>query len=338
MKLVTKITAVLLSVAATIAGAQELRSDHPEEYTVRKGDTLWDISGRFLQDPWYWPEIWHVNEQIANPHLIYPGDVLRLVYIDGQPRIIMDRGVVKLGPSVRSIRHEDAISSISLDEIDEFFSQTRVVSQEELDAAPYMIAGPERRIIVAAGDYLYARGTFQDNVRMYQVFSPGEEYVDPETEEVLGVRAEAKGLARYQSTHGEVAKLGLEESFKEISIGDVFLPLLQDSLDSELFPTIPEFDITGTVMAVENGVANAGQFDVVAINRGSDHGLAVGHLLGVFQQGEIVRDRIAKDEIELPDEQAGMMMVFKTYDNMSFGLILESLRPMSVGDRVSNEF
>lgn len=320
------------------AQAQELRSDHPDEYTVRTGDTLWDISGMFLQDPWLWPEIWHVNEQIANPHLIYPGDRLRLVYIDGQPRIVMDRGVVKLDPSIRAIRHEDAISAIPLNEISDFFTQTRVVTQEELDAAPYVVAGPERRILVSAGDRLYGRGQFLDGVRLYQVYNPGDEYIDPETNEVLGVRAEIKGLARYRSTKGEVTTLGLEESYKEVSVGDVFMPLVQDSLDSALFPSVPPFDIDGRIIAIEDGVVNAGQFDVVAINRGSDHGLSVGHMLGILQKGEIVRDRVAGDKIELPDEQAGLMMVFKTYKGMAFGLVLESQRPLSVGYTVSNEF
>ena len=338
MKLVIKLTAALLTMIAVGLQAQELRSDHPDEYIVQRGDTLWDISGRFLTDPWLWPEIWHVNEQIADPHLIYPGDLLRLVYVDGQPRIFLDRGVVRLGPEIRSISHHQAINSISLDEISSFFSRTRVVTQDELDDAPYMVAGPEARILVSAGDRIYGRGTFQDNVRAYQVYRPGEKYVDPETKDVLGVRAEAKGLARYQSTSGEIATLGLEESYKEISIGDVFLPLAQETLDPEIFPVIPDFDVEGSIISVEGGVQNAGQFDVVAINRGSDHGLDVGHLLGILQKGELVRDRIAGDKVTLPDEQAGLLMIFKTHERMSFGLILESIRPLAVGYSVTDDF
>ena len=338
MKLVIKLTAALLTMIAVGLQAQELRSDHPDEYIVQRGDTLWDISGRFLTDPWLWPEIWHVNEQIADPHLIYPGDLLRLVYVDGQPRIFLDRGVVRLGPAIRSISHHEAINSIPLDEISTFFSRTRVVTQDELDDAPYMIAGPEARILVAAGDRVYGRGTFQDNVRAYQVYRPGEKYVDPETKDVLGVRAEAKGLARYQSTSGEIATLGLEESYKEISVGDVFLPLAQEALDPEIFPAIPDFDVDGAIISVEGGVQNAGQFDVVAINRGSDHGLDVGHLLGILQKGELVRDRIAGDKVALPDEQAGLLMIFKTEERMSFGLILESIRPLAVGNSVTDDF
>ena len=338
MKLVIKLTAALFAMIAVSVQAQELRTDHPDEYVVQRGDTLWDISGRFLTDPWLWPEIWHVNEQISNPHLIFPGDRLRLIYVDGQPRILLDRGVVKLGPAIRSISHQEAINSIPLDQISTFFSRTRVVAQSELDDAPYMVAGPETRILVAAGDRVYGRGTFQDNVRAYQVYRPGDKYVDPETKDVLGVRAEAKGVARYQSTSGEIATLGLEESYKEISIGDVFLPLAQETLDPEIFPEIPEFDVDGSIIAVEGGVQNAGQFDVVAINRGSEHGLDVGHLLGILQKGEVVRDRVAGGKVTLPDEQAGLLMVFKTEERMSFGLILESARPLAVGYTVSDDF
>jgi len=338
MKLVIRLTAALLTIIAVGLQAQELRSGHPDEYIVQRGDTLWDISGRFLANPWQWPEIWHVNEQIANPHLIYPGDRLRLVYVDGQPRLVVDRGVVKLGPAVRSISHQEAINAVPLDKVSNFFSRTRVVSKDELDDAPYMIAGPETRLLVAAGDRVYGRGTFQDNVRMYQVYQPGDEYIDPETKDVLGVRAEAKGIARYQSTSGEIATLGLEESYKEISIGDVFLPLNQESLDPEIFPTIPEFGVDGDIISVEGGVQHAGQFDVVAINRGSDHGLGIGHLLGILQKGGVVRDRIAGDTVELPNEQTGLLMIFKTEERMSFGLILESVRPIAVGDSISDEF
>ena len=338
MKLVIRLTAVLLTIAAVGLQAQELRTDHPDEYVVQRGDTLWDISGRFLTDPWLWPEIWHVNEQVANPHLIYPGDRLRLVYVDGRPQIVVDRGVVKLGPAVRSLSHQDAISAIPLDDIDSFFSRTRVVSQGELDDAPYMVSGSEARLLVTAGDTVYARGTFQDNVRMYQIYPLSDKYIDPETEEVLGVRADAKGLARYQSTNGEITALGLEESYREISVGDLFLPLSQEVLDPEIFPTIPTMEIDGRIIYVEDGVQNAGQFDVVAINRGYEQGLSVGHLLGILQKGEVVRDRIAGDKVELPPEQAGLLMIIKTEERMSFGLILESLRPLSVGDSVSDEF
>ena len=338
MKQIIKLTAALVAFGAMGLQAQELRSDHPDRYTVQKGDTLWDISEKFLQQPWLWPEIWHANEQIANPHLIFPGDLLRLVYIDGEPRIVLDRGVVKLGPTIRATSHEDAISAIQLDEIREFFSNNRLATRDELDAAPYMIAGPEKRIIVGAGDRLYARGDIPEGSQVFQVYTPSGDYVDPDTDEVLGVRALATGLARFQTSNGEVSTMRLEESYREVSVGDVFLPLVQDSFASTIFPSIPSGDIEGTIISVEGGVTNAGQFDVVAFNLGQEDGLKVGDLLGVLIKGELVRDRIAKDKVALPDEQTGLLMVFKTHEKMSFGLILESERAIAVGYKVSSQF
>ena len=331
-------TIALCALGAMGLQAQELRSDHPDRYTVQKGDTLWDISGKFLRDPWLWPEIWHANDQIANPHLIFPGDVLRLIYIDGEPRIVLDRGTVKLSPTIRSTSHEDAISAIQLGEIKEFFTKNRVVTQDELDAAPYMIAGPETRIIVGGGDIAYARGEFPEGAKVFQTYTPSDKYVDPETDEVLGVRALATGLARFQSTSGEISTMRMEESYREVSIGDVFLPLAQPDFESTIFPTIPDADLDGTIIAVEGGGDNAAQYDVVAINLGANDDLGVGHLLGVSIKGETVRDRIANDKVDLPDVHAGVLMVFQVFDDMSFGLILESERAMSVGYVVTSEF
>ena len=339
---IKKIAFVALALAGLGVGisaqGQELRSDHPDEYVVQRGDTLWDISTVFLNEPWLWPEIWHVNTQIANPHLIYPGDRLRLVYIDGQPRISLDRGVVRLQPQIRSLSHEEAISSVPVEELADFFSRSRVISKAELEAAPYMIAGPEGRILVGANDRFYARGTFLNDVRFYQVFSPGEEYVDPDTDEVLGVQAQIKGLARYQSTRGEVTTLGLEESYREISIGDVLLPLEEEVFDGSIFPEVPGFAVNGQIIAIEDGVLKAGQFDIVAINRGENHGLDVGHLLSIWERGETIKDRKVGDKVVLPDEEVAMMMVVKTFDKMSFGLVLQSERPVSVGYKVNDEF
>lgn len=332
------IAAVGLSLIAVNTFAQNLRVGHPDEYVVKTGDTLWDISARFLEDPWLWPEIWHINEQVSNPHLIYPGDLLRLIYVDGEPRLVMDRGVVKLSPEMRETRHDDAISSIPLDSIRQFLTQNRVVGEDELEAAPYMVAGPEGRIMVAAGDSLYARGTMQPGVRVYQVFREGDEYRDPKTGEVLGVRAEYKGAARYRNTAKDISRMTVIDSYQEVSLGDRFLPLEQDQLDSMLFPVVPETLVSGEIIAVEGGVSQIGLLDVVAINRGRDTQLEVGHLLAIMEAGEKVRDRVAGGTVMLPDEQAGMLMIFKVYEKMSFGLVLEAEKSLSVGHLVTNLF
>jgi len=328
-------TCALLAVAVN---AQELRTGHPETYVVQRGDTLWDISAQFLEDPWLWPEIWNINEQVTNPHLIYPGDVLRLIYVDGEPRLVLNRGEVRLSPQIRETEHSQAIPSIPLNEIRDFFSKNRVVTQEQLDMAPYMVAGPDRRIMVAMGDSLYARGERLPGVNVYGIFSSSEEYRDPETGDLLGVRAEAKGTARYQNGSGEVMQLAVLESYAEVSLGDRFFPLEQDQLDPQIFPNIPGAAIFGEIISVEGGVSQISSYDVVAINRGHDANLEVGHLLAIMEEGEVVRDRIEGGRVRLPDEQAGVLMVFKIYDRMSLGLVLSAEKVLAVGNPVTSLF
>lgn len=323
---------------AGLVNAQTLRTGHPETYVVQRGDTLWDISARFLEDPWLWPEIWQINEQVANPHLIYPGDVLRLIYVDGQPRLVVDRGQVRLSPQIRETEHPRAIPSIPLEDIRDFFSKNQVVTEEQLETAPYMVAGPDRRIMVGMGDSLYARGSRAPGVNVYGIFSSSEEYRDPDTGDLLGVRAEAKGTARYQSGADEVMRLSVLESYAEISLGDRFFPLEQDQLDPQIFPSVPEEVVFGEIISVEGGVSQIASYDVVAINRGHDANLEVGHLLAIMEEGEVVRDRVEGGTVRLPDEQAGVLMVFKIYDRMSLGLVLSAENVLAVGYPVTSLF
>lgn len=329
---------IACALIAGLANAQTLRTGHPETYVVQQGDTLWDISARFLEDPWLWPEIWQINEQVANPHLIYPGDVLRLIYVDGQPRLVLDRGQVRLSPQIRETEHLQAIPSIPLEDIRDFFSRNQVVTEEQLETAPYMVAGPDRRIMVGMGDALYARGSRVPGVNVYGIFSSSEEYRDPDTGDLLGVRAEAKGTARYQSGTDEVMRLSVQQSYAEISLGDRFFPLEQDQLDPQIFPSVPEEAVFGEIISVEGGVSQISSYDVVAINRGLDANLEVGHLLAIMEEGEVVRDRVEGGTVRLPDEQAGVLMVFKIYDRMSLGLVLSAENVLAVGYPVTSLF
>ena len=198
-KLLYALAATTLLITSWAHAAPELRSDHPERYTVVKGDTLWDISARFLNNPWYWPEIWHVNPQVANPHLIYPGDRLALVYIDGKPRItkVASNDVVKLSPKVRSEPIDTPIPAIPLDAIGSFLTDTRIVSPEEINGAPYVLEGEDGRIITGAGDKLYARG--EKPADKVGVFRRSKEFRDPDTGEFLGL--EARSIAPVSYTH-----------------------------------------------------------------------------------------------------------------------------------------
>ncbi len=327
-----------------------LKTGHPDEYTVKKGDTLWDISGTFLNSPWLWPEIWHVNPQIENPHLIFPGDLIKLIYLDGQPRLTVERtlkmvpgaaggginGATKLSPSIRVQSTEDAISAIPLDKIDAFLSRSRIVGQGELEAAPYMLAGQQQHVIVGAGDRAYARGQFDANYSNYSIYRKGQVFKDPVTKEFLGVYAQGIGTVSVEKINAEIATLNILRTFEEVRPGDNLLPSEDRSVDSVFFPSAPDMDIEAQIIAVEGGVTQVGKFNVVMINRGEREGLQIGNVMAIYKKGEVVADRVRGGKIALPDERAGLLMVFRTFEKMSFALVLEADRALAVTDKVRN--
>jgi hypothetical protein len=327
-----------------------LKPGHPDEYVVKKGDTLWDISTTFLSTPWKWPEIWHANPQIENPHLIYPGDNIKLIYIDGQPRITSERTLkllpgesgginadAKLSPSIRVIQNSDAISTIPLDRINSFLSHSLIVnSVNELTKAPYIVAGPQKRIIVGAGDNAYARGDFSEGLTNFGVYRKGEAFFDPATREVLGVHALGVGSVNVKQVQKDIATLTVVRAFEEIRIGDRLLLSEDRPMQSTFFPAAPDTDIEATIIAVESGVSQVGKYNVVMINRGEREGLKAGNVLAIYKKGEKLLDRVSGGNVVLPDERAGLMMVFRTFEKMSFVLILETDRQLAVGDRGIN--
>lgn len=357
-KIVLTLMAAWLSVAVAFAADPSFRDDVPERYTVKEGDTLWGISAMFLQDPWLWPEIWQANPQIPNPHLIYPGDVIAMVYIDGKPRLTIERGAtsggsaamgasraaprstdgrtVVLTPTIKKVPNDRAIPALPLEAINNFLIRIRLVREGELEAAPYVVAGHEKKLIGGSGDDFYVRGTLLPGVDFYGIYRQGDPYIDKDTEELLGLKAEDIGSAQVKKVEGQVATVAATRSVREIRIGDRLLPHEERRLDSSFFPVAPDTDIKGKIISVEGGVTQVGYLDVVAINRGERDGLKVGNLLGIFKAGEQVQDRVAGDVITLPSERAGMLMVFRSYEKMSFGLVLHADRPLAVDDEVAN--
>ncbi len=337
---------LLVPLFAMLSWADEaaFRSDHPDEYVVQKGDTLWDISNRFLQTPWFWPEIWHVNQQIDNPHLIFPGDVITLVYIDGEPHLTVDRpvklapGDTKLSPSVRVLPRDEAISTIPLDRINSFLSRSRIVAEEELEAAPYMVAGPERRIIVGEGDYAYARGEFDTEMSNYGVYRKEEHFNDPVTGEYLGTHAQNIGTVRVGESgdDSDVTRIQVLTSREELRLGDRLLPSEERTIESNFYPSAPDDEINALILAVEGGLSQVGKLDVVMVNKGDREGLLVGNVLAVYKRGEVTRDPVNGERIKLPDERAGLVMVFRTFEKMSLALVLEAERPLAVNDKLLN--
>jgi len=336
---------LLAPLLASMSWAQEatFRGDHPDEYVVKKGDTLWDISKMFLKSPWLWPEIWHANQQIDNPHLIFPGDLIRLVYIDGEPRLTADRkvklapGIDKLSPSVRVLPSEEAIATIPLDRVSSFLSRSRIVTEELLEAAPYMLAGPEQRLVVGAGDRAYARGEFDPELDKYGVYRQEENYYDPETGEYLGTHAMNVGTVGIgQPGEDEVVRVQVTSTRQELRMGDRLLPSEERSIAPNFYPSSPDNEIEAEILAVEGGVSQVGKLNVIMVNRGQREGLEPGHVLAVYKRGETTRDPVTGKRVTLPDERAGLVMVFRSFEKMSLALVLEAERALAIRDKLRN--
>jgi len=329
----------LLAARLLAADAGLLRPDHPDEYVVQRGDTLWDISGRFLSKPWLWPEIWQANPQIANPHLIFPGDRLTLVYVDGKPRIVLNRGtggIVKLSPEVRSTPLDNAIPAIPLEEINPFLSRSRIVGGGELEAAPYVLSGARGGVVNGAGDDVVARGNFPADETNFGIYRAGDVFVDPVTGEVLGKEATEIGAGRLISRVSDVGTLAVDRSNQDIRAEDRLLPMVEQKITATFYPSAPDTEISGVILAVEGGVNNVGRLDVVILNRGAREGLKEGNVLAIKKTGELVRDPVTSESVRLPAVPAGVLMVFRTFEKLSFALVLNATQPIKVMDMVEN--
>jgi nucleoid-associated protein YgaU len=339
---------------ALVVEAVELNENHPQSYTVVKGDTLWDISGKFLKYPWHWPEIWSVNPQIENPHLIYPGDHLWLADCDGKPCLKLTRGTRngKLSPEMREIELEAAITTIPLSAIGPFLSRPRVVGAEVLDSAPYIVAGSEERLISGAGDQVYARGVEPQKGKHYNVFREGSVYQDPETSEVLGFEAIYIADAWIKKM-GDPATVDLRTTSREVMIGDRLLEIDDTNFDLNFIPRKPPHDVDGIIISVFDGVSQIGQYQVVVVNRGTRDALEVGHVVSIWQKGDTVKDPVLSGTYEedffnlknrgqkhevvtLPDERAGFAMIFKTYEKVSYAIVMKATKALHVGDNIKD--
>ncbi|KRW60986.1 LysM peptidoglycan-binding domain-containing protein [Pseudomonas sp. TTU2014-080ASC] len=332
---------LLLAASGLVQAEVQLKDGHPDRYTVVKGDTLWDISGKFLTKPWKWPEIWHANPQVKNPHLIYPGDELSLVYIDGQPRLMLNRGAsrgtIKLSPQVRSTPMAEAIPTIPLEAINSFLLVNRIVdTPEQFERAPYIVAGNAERVVSGAGDRVYARGQFDANAPIYGIFRQGKTYIDPETKEFLGINADDIGSGEIVATEGDVGTLQLTRSTQEVRLADRLFPTEERPINSTFMPSEPQGEINGLILDVPRGVTQVGQFDVVTINKGLRDGLKEGNVLAIMKTGETVRDRVTGEAVKIPDENSGLLMVFRAYDKLSYGLVLRATRQLAIMDKVTN--
>ncbi len=339
---------------------EDVNPSAPMRYTVKRGDTLWGISSMFLRDPWLWPEIWYDNPQVHNPHRIYPGDVLVLAYgADGRPRIYVKRSlessssgdadvydVTRLEPHLRSSPLDGAIPTIPYAEIAAFLSRPSVVSAEQLDHAPHVLAFRDEHQVVGEGEDAYVRGLDAPVGTRFLVMHIDEKLRDPDTGHVLGYQGLYTATAVVART-GDPAKVTLIDSARETLRGDVLIP---DEGGNPLTfePQAPSVPVRGRIIYVIDNVDAIGQYDIVAINRGTSQGVRPGTVLAVDQAGEFVADRgvVAYDkwgrsdtfahQVRLPDERAGTLLVFKAYDDMSYALVVGASDTLQTADIVRN--
>jgi LysM repeat protein len=319
----------------------EFKASAPEQYTVKPGDTLWDLSNRFLVQPWYWPEIWYLNPQINNPHLIYPGDVISIFYVGGKPYLTVGDGprVSKLSPTLRGEDIDAQHYGIAIPAIQQFIIRPRVVSEETLDDAPYILSSIEERLAFGSGDRVYVRGFNGEPQSQYTIFRKGEALHDPETEELLGYEAIIVGDGEIVRT-GDPATLDLTQTKREALRGDRLLPVDFSEVDTEFVPHAPPENTKGYVISLFDAISQVGTFQVITLNLGERNGIEKGHVLDINQAGRVVADPFEKRgslvDVELPSESAGRAMIFRTFEKVSYALIMETSRSIRVGDSATS--
>jgi LysM domain-containing protein len=328
----------LLFSSALLADTLKINPSHPDQYSVVKGDTLWDISSKFLQNPWQWPELWSYNQQIKNPHLIYPGDVLYFSYVDGKPRLTLGQSRnVRLSPTIRESSGKEAIALIPADAIAQFLTSPKVVNDKDLALSPYVIDFAGEHLIAGAGDRIYVRAINNPESLSYTIYRQGQPYLRPVTGELLGYEAIYIADTTLQ-TAGDPATLQINKSDSEIRIGDRLMVSAAGELSLNYFPRSPESNIQGSIINVLKGVSQIGQHNIVVIDRGTEDGVETGHLFDIYRRGRLVKD-IYRDPdetsiVQLPDELAGTLMVFRPFEKVSYALVMEATAAIHVLDRI----
>jgi nucleoid-associated protein YgaU len=338
------ITFFMLAFSLGSALAQDepkLRDTAPDRYVVQKGDTLWGIAGKFLQNPWRWPEIWRLNQdQVANPQRIYPGNTIVLIRTQTPAQLVLEE-TIKLSPQVRTEPlAAEAIAAIPPGIIEPFLSQPLVIDEAGLEKAPRIVGAQENRVNLGAGGLAYVSGIGTTAELNWQIFRPGRPLVDPETNKALGYEAVYLGTARVTRA-GEPATLQIVTSKQEISQGDRLVPA-GPAVINQYAPHPPKGAVTGRIIALYGGLVTSegGKNSIVSINRGKHDGLEMGHVLAILRTGATIPDpesTLSRDRavsIRLPDERYGMVFVFRVFDHVSYALVMDSSRPVTPGDIV----
>ena len=310
----------------------------PDSYTVVRGDTLWGIAGRFLKQPWRWPEIWQMNrEQIRNPHWIYPGQTIILDRATGTMRLgggPNANGTVKLSPQVRVATDRQAIPSISPEAIEPYLTQPLIVETRQMLDAPRIVAAKER-VVLGAGDIAYVAGITDPSATVYQLFRPGRELKDPDSGAVIAYQADYLGTARV-TRPGDPATITITSSKREVNAGDRLVAATKPVVINYM-PHAPAGALRGRIVSTYADTRYAGINMVVAVNRGSADGLDVGTILAIKTYGRTIADRTngRREDITLPEERKGLLFVFRVFDHIAYGLITSTTDSVEVGDSVT---
>lgn len=344
----------------------QINPAHPDQYTVVKGDTLWDISGKFLNQPSQWPELWKNNSQIKNPQLIYPGDTIYFSIVNGKPQLGLSRNAQlaqygvdstcvlgeddvkngrtkfavsetgKLLPCIRETVIKQSINLIPTESIAQFLTSPKVVTENELNNAPYIIDFAGEHLIAGAGDKVYVRSITQPESRSYTIYRAGDSYVSPDTGEILGYDAKYIADTIVQQP-GDPATLSITKSSSEVRKGDRAMPKNEDEVILNYFPRPPEKSINGNVISVLGGVSQIGLYNIVVIDKGTKDGILAGHELAIYRTGKSINDpysTIKNDVVKLPDEIAGTLMVFRPFERVSYALVMKATQAIHILDKV----
>jgi hypothetical protein len=323
--------------ATAQADTVKLADNAPDSYKVVKGDTLWDISGKFLKHPWLWPQVWRLNrEQIRNPHWIYPGQV---IYLDRSgPYLTLKKpgshggDTLKLHPQVRS-EGLNAIPSVPLHVIEPFLTRPLLIAKDDLAKHGTIVATQENRLLPSKGDTVYAKNITK-GISDWQVYQRAEALKDPVTGELLGYEANYLGAAQV-TEEGTPATLEITSIDREIGIGDRLLPAV-DKTSMSFVPHAPEGKLNGRIVKMHDTLEHAGKNSVLAINLGSRAGIEPGHVLALYRSHDKVKYDLdgKKEEFKLPEERIGLIFVFRVFDRVSYAIVMESTGVVKVADSV----
>lgn len=339
--------------------ADQLEDDAPDTYTVVRGDTLWDISDRFLKQPWLWPQIWSYNPQIENPHLIYPGDELALEYVNGKPSLVLTRnaegrgstdpvildadgnqlsgGRVRMYPRIRSESLDSAIPTISGDSIQQFLVHPRVVDARVIEDAPYVVGNYDSRLISAVGHKVFIRGKLNRDQTSYGIFRRSKELRDPVNNALLGYEVNHVADARLLST-GDPSAVAITRNKMETMDGDILLPTHEGSIPHAYVPRLPALQGEGRIVSLVNAISQTGRDQVIVLNMGTASSIQEGDVLAIETRGTTIIDPQGVggyERVTLPNQRTGVVMVFKAFDKVSYALVMESTRPVMVNDIVT---